>query len=53
MNKPRKHVVLRLAHSFVIGVWSVMAAIGALLLAPLLIVFEVPAMRRYFRMETM
>jgi hypothetical protein len=44
---------MRLAHSFVIGVWSVMAAVGALMLAPMIAVFEIPAMRRYFRMETM
>ena len=53
LNKPRKHVVVKLAHSFVVGVWSSLAAMGALLVSPVLAVFEIPAMRRYVRMETM
>ena len=53
MSEPRKHVVIRLAHGVIVALWSFFAALGALAIAPLLIVFEVPAAARYVRMESM
>lgn len=53
MNQRKKHVVVRLATRFTIGVWSILAALGAILVAPLLAAFEVPAIRRYARMRSM
>lgn len=53
MSEPKKHVVIKLAHSFIVAVWAAITAVGVAMVAPLIAVFEIPAMRRYMRMESM
>ncbi len=56
MTKPFSSFLRMVASMFqnvIVGVWSIIVAAGAVLVAPLLLLEDMPALRRYVRMSRM
>ncbi len=52
MNKFLR-MVASMFENVILGVWTLLAAAGAVLVAPLLLLEDMPALRRYVRMSRM
>jgi hypothetical protein len=46
-------MVANMFQNLIVGVWSIILAAGAVLVAPLLLLEDMPALRRYVRMSRM